>query len=139
VVFALDIDSNLIATAERRAAADGLANIEFLHRDFIARGTGLPDGNADYAMLFNILHCADPLGLLREAYRNLRDGGVLGIIHWNPDPTTPRGPPISIRPRPQQCREWAEDVGFTHSGAFIDLPPYHYGLVLHRQECASPG
>jgi SAM-dependent methyltransferase len=131
-VFALDIDSNVIATAKRRAVAAGLTNIKFLCRDFVTQGTGLPDGSVDYAMLFNILHCEDPRGLLREAYRNLRAGGVLGVIHWNPDPATPRGPPMNIRPRPEQCKQWAEDTGFSQSGAFIDLPPYHYGLVLRR-------
>jgi hypothetical protein len=64
-------------------------------------------------MLFNILHCEDPVGLLRETYRNLREGGALGVIHWNPDPDTPRGPPMSIRPGPE--------------------PPYHFGLVLNRE------
>jgi hypothetical protein len=59
LVFALDIDPHIIATAKRRAAAAGLANIRFLLRDFIARGSGLADGSADYAMLFNILHCSD--------------------------------------------------------------------------------
>jgi ubiquinone/menaquinone biosynthesis C-methylase UbiE len=131
-VFALDIDSHVIATAKRRAAAAGLSNIKFMRRDFIAQGTGLPDGSVDYAMLFNILHCEDSHGLLRETQRNLKHGGILGVIHWNPDPTTPRGPPMSIRPRPEQCKQWAEDLGFVPEGPVIELPPYHYGLVLRR-------
>lgn len=132
-VFALDIDSDVMATAKRRALEAGLTNIEFIRRDFIAHGTGLPDRSADRAMLFNILHCDDPRGLLREAYRNLRDGGVLCVTHWNPDPATPRGPPISIRPRPEHCKRWAEEVGFVQVGPAINLPPYHYGLVLRRE------
>ena len=132
-VFALDIDSTLIAGAERRAAAEGLTNIRFLRRDFIAQGTGLPDSSADYAMLFNILHCEDPVGLLRETHRNLREGGALGVIHWNPDPDTPRGPPMSIRPGPEQCKQWAETAGFSPGGGVIDLPPYHFGLVLYPE------
>jgi ubiquinone/menaquinone biosynthesis C-methylase UbiE len=133
-VFALDIDSTLLATAEGRAAAQGLTNIRFLQRDFIAQGTGLPDGSMDYAMVFNILHCEDPVGLLREAHRNLREGGALGVIHWKPDPDTPRGPPMSIRPRPEQCKQWAEAAGFSQSGGLIELPPYHFGLVLLRRK-----
>jgi hypothetical protein len=47
------------------------------------------------------------------------------------DASTPRGPSMSIRPKPGQCRAWAEEVGFAAiSPADIDLPPYHYGLVL---------
>jgi hypothetical protein len=43
-----------------------------------------------------------PEGLLREAYRILSHGGRLGIMHWNYDPATPRGPSMDIRPGPEQ-------------------------------------
>jgi len=40
---------------------------------------------------------------------------------------------MDVRPRPEQCRAWAERVGFRLRGpAIIDLPPYHYGMVLER-------
>jgi SAM-dependent methyltransferase len=80
-------------------------------------------------MLFKILHTDDPVPLLREALRVLTPDGRAGVIHWNYDPDTPRGPPMAIRPRPEDCRRWAEAAGFT-SGSLIDLPPYHYGFVL---------
>jgi SAM-dependent methyltransferase len=131
-IYALDIDASMMATARRRAEECGLTNIEFSVRDFISEGTGLINGSMDYAMVFNILHHEEPIGLLREAYRNLRAGGRLGIIHWINDPDTPRGPPISIRPHPEQCRQWAEEAGFSASSDIVDLPPYHYGLVLRR-------
>jgi hypothetical protein len=71
--------------------------------------------------------------LLREAWRVLSHGGLLGIMHWNHDLTTPRGPPMGIRPRPEQCREWAELVGFQLAmPEMIDLPPYHYGWVMEK-------
>jgi len=71
--------------------------------------------------------------LLREAFRVLKSGGKLGIIHWNYDPTTPRGPAMDIRPRPEQCQDWAESVGFSLlAPGIIDLPPYHYGMALER-------
>jgi hypothetical protein len=60
-------------------------------------------------------------------------GGRLGIMHWNYDSRTPRGPSMDIRPRPEQCRDWAERVGFRLAMAEkIDLPPYHYGWELMR-------
>ncbi len=43
-------------------------------------------------MLFNILHAAESGALLAEARRVLKVGGKLGVMHWNYDPTTPRGP-----------------------------------------------
>jgi SAM-dependent methyltransferase len=103
-------------------------------RDFVAEGTGLPDASVDCAMLFNILHCEEPEVLLAEAHRVLAQGGLLGIMHWNYDPTTPRGPSMDIRPRPEQCRQWAEQLGLRlHVPDRIDLPPYHYGWVLEKR------
>lgn len=70
-----------------------------------------------------------------EAWRVLHPGGVLAIVHWTCDAPTPRGPDMDIRPRPEQCRGWAESAGFTLAGpACIDLPPHHYGLMM-----AKPG
>jgi len=131
VVYALDIEPEMVAATVAKARAAGLANVLARQRDFVAEGSGLPDGAVDYAMLFNILHAEDPLALLREARRVLSAGGRLGIMHWNYDPTTPRGPNMAIRPRPEQCRAWAEQAGFRLAGPErINLPPYHYGLVM---------
>jgi SAM-dependent methyltransferase len=134
-VHALDIEPEMIEATRCRAAEAGLSNVRAVLRDFVARGTGLDDGSADYAMVFNILHGEEPVALLREALRNLRPGGLAGIMHWNHDPATPRGPAMEIRPRPQQCLRWAQAAGFeTPGGAIIDLPPYHYGMVLRRPQ-----
>lgn len=134
-VHALDIDPAMIECARAKVQAAGLPNVRLELRDIFEHGTGLPEGSVDYAMLFNILHAEHPEVLLREAYRVLRPGGRLGIVHWNYDPSTPRGPSMSIRPRPGQCRQWAQQAGFVLSGEeLIALPPYHYGMVLVRPE-----
>jgi len=106
-VRALDLEAEMLQATNALASVSGVDNIELLLRDFVADGSGLPDQSADYAMLFNILHVEEPVALLREAYRNLSAGGHLGIIHWNHDEQTPRGPPLSMRPRSEQCRAWA--------------------------------
>lgn len=131
-IHTFDLDPAMIAETGRRALEEGINNVVVTRRDFVRDGTGLPDGNADYAMLFNILHLEDPLPLLTEVRRNLAPGGRMGLIHWNFDPETPRGPPLDIRPRPAQCRVWAEEAGFVLQGGTIDLPPYHYGMTLRR-------
>ena len=132
-VHALDIEGELVETTRRKAVEAGLINIHAERRDFTVDGTGLPDASIDYAMLFNILHCEDPEVLLREAWRVLSPGGQIGIMHWNHDPETPRGPSMAIRPRPEQCLKWAERVGFTRQALDkIDLPPYHYGWVMEK-------
>ena len=61
---------------------------------------------------------------------------VCGTVHaLDLDPTTPRGPSMEIRPRPEQCRGRAEQVGFRLLGpGIVDLPPYDYGMVLHGRQ-----
>ena len=131
-VHALDIDPLMIGTTDHRARALGLSNVHAVERDFVNEGSGLPDGSMSFAMLFNVLHAESPTGLLREAFRVLRPQGLLGIIHWVHDAGTPRGPDLSIRPKPEQCRDWAQQVGFACEESLITLPPYHYGLVLRK-------
>ena len=130
-VHALDIELEMVAAT--KAKAENLRNVRVYHRDFVAEGSGLPDSSVGYAMLFNILHCEQPLGLLKEAWRVLVPGGTLVVMHWNNDPATPRGPSMSIRPRPEHCRAWAIEAGFVPSGAErVELPPYHYGMTFTK-------
>jgi ubiquinone/menaquinone biosynthesis C-methylase UbiE len=132
-VYALDIEPKMIHITDEEVKKQGLSNVQTILRDFMADGSGLPDESVDYAMLFNILHLENPTVLLSEAKRILKKGGKLGIIHWNYDPATPRGPSMDIRPKPEDCIKWAESIGF--SGAVrYDLKPYHYGIVLIKKE-----
>jgi ubiquinone/menaquinone biosynthesis C-methylase UbiE len=132
-VFAIDIEQEMLDSTQEAASKLHITNIKYILRDFVNDGTGLPENSVDYAMVFNILHYEQPIKLLEEAFRVLRNGGTVGIIHWNYDPETPRGPGMSIRPKPAQCKQWAEEAGFEMAGdGLIDLPPYHYGMALRK-------
>jgi ubiquinone/menaquinone biosynthesis C-methylase UbiE len=128
-IYAFDIEPEMIETVKQKAKELSLSNVEVIIRDFVSLGSGLEDASFDYVFLFNILHIEKPEVLLRESYRILKDGGRVGIIHWNYDSTTPRGPPMDIRPRPENLSRLAESVGFIFKKR-LDLKPYHYGLVL---------
>jgi len=131
-IYALDIEPDMIRITNEEAKKNGLNNVQAILRDFMAEGSGLPDGSVDYVMLFNILHLEKPMVLINEAKRILKEGGKLGIIHWNYDPTTPRGPSMDIRPKPEDCIRWAVSAGFSKA-ARHDLKPYHYGIVLTKE------
>ena len=128
-VYAIDLDPEMTRATAWKAQSLGVTNVRIVERDFCARGTGLADGSVGYAMLFNILHAEAPLALLQEAYRVLVDDGLVSVMHWIPDPSTPRGPPMAIRPRPEQCRDWVRQAGFELKRPYVELPPYHYGVV----------
>ncbi|HUF73392.1 MAG TPA: class I SAM-dependent methyltransferase [Gammaproteobacteria bacterium] len=133
-VYAVDIESSMIEATAARAQGHGLGNVETVLRDFVARGTGLPDESVDYAMLFNILHGENPAGLVAEAFRVLRPGGRVAVTHWVHDAATPRGPDLSIRPRPEDCRQWLEQAGFELLIRHVPLPPHHFGVVAIRPQ-----
>jgi SAM-dependent methyltransferase len=137
-VYALDIEPAMVEATRAKAESERLWNVRVSCRDFVDTGTALHSGSIGFVMLFNILHCEQPGVLLGEAWRVLAPGGTLAVIHWNYDPTTPRGPSMDIRPRPEQCRAWAVQAGFEPYGLeLIDLPPYHYGLIFHKPRHGS--
>ncbi len=130
-VYAFDIEPDMVDSVKRKARALNLGNVVAIVRDFVSKGSGLMDESVEYVFLFNILHLEKPERLLLEAYRILKHGCRVGIIHWNYDQSTPRGPPMAIRPRPEQSRLWAESVGFVFV-QMLDLKPFHYGLILKK-------
>ena len=134
LVTALDIEPEMVDCVRQKAVTFDLPNIQAELRDFVAQGTGVATGSQAHAMIFNLLHLEQPVALLREAYRTLQDGGVLSVIHWRSDIPTPRGPSLTIRPTPEQCREWMTEAGF-HTIESIDLQsccPFHFGLLARR-------
>jgi SAM-dependent methyltransferase len=124
-----DIDPAMVAgTAERAAGLGVICQV----RDVMERGFGLT--GVDAALLFNILHCDEPVALFRHAADAVRPGGLVLVIHWRYGPT-PRGPSLDIRPRPEQIITRAHQTGRMRAdGPVIDLPPWHYGLRfrVHR-------
>jgi ubiquinone/menaquinone biosynthesis C-methylase UbiE len=132
-LYAIDIDPKMIKVVQQKAQELNLHNIINILRDFISEGSGLGDLSVDYVMLFNILHGEKPKVLLKEAYRILKPNGKLAIVHWNYDAKTPRGPPMDIRYKPSQVKNWAESVGFIFEKK-TDLKPYHYAIMLTKNK-----
>jgi SAM-dependent methyltransferase len=132
-LHALDIDPLMVAATAGRVTEAGLKNVNVERRDFVTDGCGLGPQSSSFALLFNILHIEDPVALLQEARRVLRPGGFAAVIHWNYDIRTPRGPPLDIRPRPAQCRDWGHTAGLRWvRDAVLPGSPWHWGMVLER-------
>lgn len=130
-VFTFDIEPVMIARTHGRVHAARLDNVEATLRDVIGEGFGLPDGNCDACLLFNILHFPEPQALVAEAARVVRPGGRVLVIHWRSDISTPRGPALEVRPRHAQIGVWAAAAGLV-PGSVLHLPPWHFGVVLTK-------
>jgi len=134
VVYAFDIEETMVDATERRASAAGLSKIMVERRDVFAEGFGLPDGSCDACLLFNILHGEDPVTMLREGARVVKDDGFVAVIHWRRDIQTPRGPGMDIRPGPGQVAAWAyESKRLQVTQEPIILRPWHWGLKLVKR------
>ncbi len=139
-VTAFDIDAVMVERTRQRAAASGAYNILYVVEDVFVKGFGGEAGSKDACLLFNILHCEEPVKLLAEAARVVRPGGMVLAIHWRYDSATPRGPSLDIRPKPQQIVDWGNQTGLLElEGPMIDLPPWHYGLRLKRRTAGAEG
>lgn len=128
-VFAFDNNDTFLTECAKRAAERGVEKVHCIYRDVVKGGIGMPSGSADFVMLFNVLHAENPMSILLEAHRVLAPNGRAAVIHWNYDSTTPRGPSMDIRPKPEQCQAWIKKAGFRLVKPLIDFPPFHYGIL----------
>ncbi|WP_267641307.1 class I SAM-dependent methyltransferase [Haloarchaeobius amylolyticus] len=134
-VYAVDIDSELLADLASRADAAGLDTIATIEGDARALPALLPEP-VDVVLFANTLHgVPEPAAFLEGAREVLRDGGRLVVVNWHDLPreeTTVldevRGPPTDLRLCEGDCRDIVRAAGF-EDVQVVDLPPYHYGLV----------
>lgn len=120
--FGIEYEKTLVEQIKEKQ----LGNVYVEQRDFIIAGLG--DSLYDYVMLFNILHLNDPMALIQAAKKVLKKKGKIGVIHWNYDEKTPRGPSMNIRPKPEMVNDWLKAAGLIVSQQ-LAVSKYHYGFV----------
>ena len=127
-IIGLDIDVLMIDHCRKVIKERNITNVELMLDDVAISSYDAYKENADYVTLFNMLHCEEPVKLLRKAKSLLKSDGRIGVIHWKYE-KTPRGPSMDIRPKPEQVIEWAASIELKLDTQ-VDLPPHHYGLVF---------
>ncbi len=87
-VLGVDIATPLVAAGNRRARAEGLANLSFQEGD-AAQLEGLADQSFDLVVsIFGAMFAPRPLDVAREMVRVTRPGGRIVMGNWIPgDPT----------------------------------------------------
>jgi ubiquinone/menaquinone biosynthesis C-methylase UbiE len=132
-LYSFDIEKEMLEIVNQKLATEHIDNVILELRDILTQTTGLADNSTDYVMLFNILHHHSPGDFFDEAYRILKPKGKIGIMHWRSDILTPRGPDLSIRPRPEQIMGWIERQKFKIDKGPVIIEPYHYGLIISKR------
>ena len=137
-VIAIDIDRNILNAARNYLSDAGVTNCEFVEGD-VYELTTLASQPVDFVFMANAFHgVPDPLRLSQAVRRRLKPGGRFVIVNWHQRPreeTTilgePRGPKTELRMSPQQTVKAVEAGGLKFTG-LVELPPYHYAVVLER-------
>lgn len=131
-VYAIDVQKELLPSVKTAAAKAGLSNIEILWGDIEELyGTKMADKSADAAIISNVLfQSGNKSGLLNEAGRILKGGGMLLLVDWV-DSFGGLGPHSDHVIKKNDARRMLEDAGFAYERD-IDAGEHHYGMVFRK-------
>ena len=94
-LYACDISEEMITWMENNLPVESKGIVIPIKMQEIS--VPLPDGTADLVYMINLHHeLEDPIGIIGESFRLLKNGGKLMIIDWKKQ-ETPEGPPVGIR------------------------------------------
>jgi len=129
LVYAEDIQPQMIEAIQRRVQREGLRNVETVLG--AADHPSLPKAQLDAALMVETLYeVEDRQSLLTNVLTALKPGGRLGIVEYRPDGGGP-GPGRDQRLPSQQVVRAAQAAGlrFVREEQFL---PYQYLLVFTR-------
>ena len=105
VVFAQDVQPQMLDSISRRIVREGLANVRYIRGE--RRDPKLPAATLDAVLMVDTYHeFENPVALLRGVRAALKPGGRVGIINFQMDGGGP-GPPFSERVREERVVEEA--------------------------------
>lgn len=111
VVYAEDIQPEMIALINRRAADRGLRNVKTVLG--AADDPRLPGGIEAVLVVDTYPALHDPVAVLRNVARSLVPHGRIGIVEFKRDGRGGPGPPIDERTDPEGIRRDAARAGLT--------------------------
>ena len=125
-VYGVDINSERINELRKKAASEGLTNVEL--KAGKAEETIFCQECADIVFFGNVLHdFQDPVKVLNNARKMIKGTGKLIDLDWKKIATT-YGPPLSIRFDEATATRLIESCGFKME-AIKDSGPHHYLII----------
>jgi len=129
LVYAIDIQEGVLSALKSRLLLEGINNIKIVRGNLEKdKGSTLPSSCLDVVVIPNVLFQAeDKIAIITEAYRVLKNRGILLIIDWNAE--TPHGPTNRISR--DDVKNMAKEKGLEFKEE-INAGKYHYGLVFEK-------
>jgi ubiquinone/menaquinone biosynthesis C-methylase UbiE len=129
VVYAQDIQPQMIESIRRRVLDEGLQNVEFVLGT--ASDPKLP-ANLDAVLIVDTYtEFDDPITVLRHVARSLKPAGRVGVVDFKKDGAGGPGPPLEKRIDPGVIQQDALEAGLRQAGVETFLP-YQYLLIFGR-------
>lgn len=128
----IDIRPDMLSEVENRARQERLGQTVSTARGDLERegGSTLESNLADFVLIANIIHQADPVKLLTEGRRLLKPDGKVVVVEWDVQ-ASPLGPPPAQRVAPEDMKKIAASLGLKTKEIF-KASEYHYGLILQK-------
>jgi ubiquinone/menaquinone biosynthesis C-methylase UbiE len=133
MVWAVDIQQDILSRIKNLAVLEGLHNVEVVHGDIEkVGGTHLPKEQFDVCIVANVLFAVeDKDALVQEVYRLLRRGGRALVVDW-------AGSFGGLGPHETHVytEGTAHDLFNKHGFAYVEPAPagsYHWGFVVRKK------
>jgi len=133
VVWAIDMNRDLLPRIQNLARAEGLKNVEVMHGDVeVSGGSNLPAESFDFVIAANILFTIENKGeCIAEIRRVLKKTGRALIIDWDGS-FGGLGPHTHHVVSADFARELLEGHGFSVIGR-VPAGQYHWGFVVRKK------
>jgi len=129
IVYAEDIQRQMIEAIERRVKSLGITNVKPILGT--PEDPHLPSGLHAVLMVDTFPQLPDPVSLLRNVSKALAPKGLVGIVDFKPDGAGGPGPPLDERLDPEVIKRDAASAGLTLRSHQTFLR-YQYLLVFAK-------
>jgi len=133
VVYAIDVQKDLLEKIKSRAEEDGLKGVEIIWADLDKEeGSRLAGDSLDFAIISNLLFQSENKpAVAKEVWRTLKSGGRAGVVDWS-ESFGGLGPKPEDIFSKQECEKLFLETGFILEKEF-EAGEHHYGLIFKKQ------
>lgn len=132
IVYAVDIQKQVLSSVESHSKNQGLNNIKTVWSNLeVAGATKIQEASLDLAILNNVLfQSTDMPEMIKEAIRLVKRAGKLLIVDWK-NIGAPLGPKMELRVNPEKIKELCDVFGLKLEQEF-EAGQYHFGLIFRK-------
>ena len=133
VVYAVDVQQDLLARIKSHAQKEDLKNVEIIWADLDkSEGSRLTESSVDFIVISNLLfQTEDKEAVIKEASRVLKSGGKIAVIDWS-DSFGGLGPKREDIIDKESCKKIFLETGLILNKEF-EAGEHHYGFIFKKQ------